>query len=1552
MNKASEQARIIAKELVSKMELDQNCTYLIQNFYPQENKEIKKRLNALNTNKYYNVITVDKSEDYIEAVKQRNICEKGLIIIVNPYSKTNREQSLKTFNVIDERFLIKISKKKEKEIQNIAQFPIQRVSEFLRKNGLFKIRSYLFYLNDILDAASPDEIIGSGLKYFSLFPDTMLYGITQDQVYRRIRNNYDTVQRLLTNIKNISKLKIREEIKKQLIGDLKNTPFIANIDFSNIIDSRRVRKEKKIDEKPIYCSNFSIGILQVLLKSIRNIGKTGTLILKSYHIIDSNGNAIVKSDNNRNIVIIRKDSENPVLEWSRDLIQEISKSLSLAFQFEDTDNESDQTGNIDHIKFIIETNEWNNPSNVFETLLILKVSPYLFEQELFFNEDKDLYFDFNPNKLYTIIDENGDIKDVLFDSLLQKLNNTRPLISNLEEINTVLNNFIEKRKYLASLLTNQPHFLSSLSVFPWKKEIEEYIVDHQAFLSIIFDNIKDENQIEQILESVFLLDTFVYQNQNRIDYLITSSYHPHKIEWLLVLEELVLDTIEKILTLVNIKGIQKIPNVIEIKKILELSNKNYPLIFAIKNQYLFPLANFDFHWTVFTKDDISLEKEQTKSRVKYLKEKDVTQPFDTNVFNNIIRRYVASHPYSEKTLKLLIVNIEEPSMIESICKHVLDKNENLNLDVRIVVFSNWFYNIADEFQDKYFETSDFSSIPRLSITTYTLRQSQALSDEIDLSANIGIIGNITTQKIRGKSGILKHVKDNSLNGDIILGVFDKEYIDDPENPEWRKQITYNTETDRIFQLLGYQLYTSEQLSKYPYLNNRIENRELHDKFAQHCDWLVHIDKNFGAEYYDQPNKEDYIIHSEDMPSRSGIYSIITTTKRKLDIISMIQRTLKEMGIDIVEDLEKAANLLLNRMKSISGILPLRSLESTNKTKESISQVFAQELLKDKFSGTELCILIPLDDFHLIKENSDSKRADLLLVSINEESDIKIGIKFNIIELKYRKKLSNLLEERNHIIAQLNDTRKILVEKLNEERPDRIFHLSDLVEKLEFYIKKMFRYSLVDEEKTKRFKKLFATLHDKKISYDYCFTSYCFIKELVSHKEKQIFVKDFKELAKEKLLSENSIDISLFDLEDLRKIFETNFDLQIDPIAQEIQKSELIQTIKTDTDTNDVKIQRQLEKKVKISSKKKIKDHMKPVKDSTNFRIHIGTDKIEQKILLEPEKEANPHIMIVGSSGNGKTQFMKYMLYMFSKHQRNSLILDYNDDYASDLKFTEATNAAVLDVWSQGIDINPLEFNPSIKESPKSKVFAISSIMDRVFNLGIQQKDLLMKVIENTYLSSGISSDDPSTWNNSIPSFYTIFYELKKLKDSGSEDNRVLGKLMARIRPLFMLDIFSRKEKQFPFEELLNKTFIINLSQLPNDELKNLVAEFMLKATQNYMMVKGHQKLSFFIAIDEAHRITKKAESISELAREARKYGIGLILSSQQPSDFKEEIFGNTATKICFNLSSNKDARVIDKQVPTRNVSAEIMSLEKFNVLYIVRNKVKRMEIIPFFKYKL
>ena len=313
-------------------------------------------------------------------------------------------------------------------------------------------------------------------------------------------------------------------------------------------------------------------------------------------------------------------------------------------------------------------------------------------------------------------------------------------------------------------------------------------------------------------------------------------------------------------------------------------------------------------------------------------------------------------------------------------------------------------------------------------------------------------------------------------------------------------------------------------------------------------------------------------------------------------------------------------------------------------------------------------------------------------------------------------------------------------------------------------------------------------------------------------------------------------------------------------------------------------------------------------------VDNAKEVIFDPVTMEPKKLANQHLLIVGKSGAGKSQTTAGILYELSKQEIPFLVLDFQGEYISNVlkngngdSFLDATKSVALDP-SYGMDINPLELSlngtTGEKKDYMHNVYQVSAILKQIFGLGDIQHPVLKDAIKRAYQEKGFSISDRTTWNNEPPQFEDIWAILEFMEQNGGSNVR---NLKYRIEPLFENNIFVSAANSVSINEVLNQNSIINLSALATPELMKSVARFVLQAVYNRMISEGpSNKIKLYVVIDEAHKLSYDS-TLTDLIREARKYGVGFILASQSVRDFATVVFENMGTKIALQLEG-EDAK--------------------------------------------
>ncbi len=259
---------------------------------------------------------------------------------------------------------------------------------------------------------------------------------------------------------------------------------------------------------------------------------------------------------------------------------------------------------------------------------------------------------------------------------------------------------------------------------------------------------------------------------------------------------------------------------------------------------------------------------------------------------------------------------------------------------------------------------------------------------------------------------------------------------------------------------------------------------------------------------------------------------------------------------------------------------------------------------------------------------------------------------------------------------------------------------------------------------------------------------------------------------------------------------------------------------------------------------------------------------------------NPHMVLVGESGGGKSNAVKVMVERLCRSGANVAILDPHDEY---LGVADAISADIYDAASSGINI----FEPG-GMSEKEKASELTGMFRRAFRLGDVQSYTLYRCIMSTYSYVGRQG--------SIPTVHNLMFTLRSFgKNAGVAEKRILESLERRMA-VIDTGSFSRTTDM---KKVVNGNSLFLLSRLHTVEAQAVYLEGFLRKVYSHMLTlekEGRHRL--YIVIDEAERIGDNP-ILGKLAAEGRKYGIGIIATSQRAKALDKDLRSNSSVFISF-----------------------------------------------------
>ena len=289
--------------------------------------------------------------------------------------------------------------------------------------------------------------------------------------------------------------------------------------------------------------------------------------------------------------------------------------------------------------------------------------------------------------------------------------------------------------------------------------------------------------------------------------------------------------------------------------------------------------------------------------------------------------------------------------------------------------------------------------------------------------------------------------------------------------------------------------------------------------------------------------------------------------------------------------------------------------------------------------------------------------------------------------------------------------------------------------------------------------------------------------------------------------------------------------------------------------------------------------------------------------------SNGHVEIYGTSGAGKTQFIKSLAAQLHGMGSHFGVCDFKNDYGD--AFPTDTGATFHDLWNETLPYNPLATDNPTRRSLQGLIIELRDTVDiatRAFaRLGHRQLHKLQEALESAYDEKRRSHD--------------AFPTLGDLHGYLDDDLRgVIGDLTGT-------ELFGQGP---PLGTLIEADAIFGLNHIPGTGLTmTLAAGFILASLYLKLleMPQVHNTVIYTLVIDEAHRVAS-FHSVGSMVRELRSKGLAVVLATQRPGDLPGEAGTNAQTKIYMRLpdapSANAAARALDPS--DRGMARAIRSL--------------------------
>ena len=356
------------------------------------------------------------------------------------------------------------------------------------------------------------------------------------------------------------------------------------------------------------------------------------------------------------------------------------------------------------------------------------------------------------------------------------------------------------------------------------------------------------------------------------------------------------------------------------------------------------------------------------------------------------------------------------------------------------------------------------------------------------------------------------------------------------------------------------------------------------------------------------------------------------------------------------------------------------------------------------------------------------------------------------------------------------------------------------------------------------------------------------------------------------------------------------------------------------------------------------DHLEAVEGETEDvvdavpSICFGTDPVTNTEVRWPlTVQGNPHLLIAGLPGMGKTTCLLNLCNQMMAAGIRPIIFSYHQDIDEGLG-QSADSVRFIDF--DGLGFNPLEVvNRESWMAHLDVAGAMRDIFAAIYpELGDIQAERIRGAIKESFVEVGWGNANADTSDLQEPTF-SRFVEILR---GDPKPDRGLRTLLARLEELEDYGFFNLRESHNSLWESEQPT-IIRIHTTQNDNLQRAFASLVFYGLYKDMFRRGIQEqITHALIFDEAHRAAG-LKLIPTMAKECRKYGISLVLASQEAKDFDVSVFSAIANYLVLRLTE-ADAKSLVRNVSSsqqeRVLIDKIKQMDRFKALYFCESKSK------------
>lgn len=346
-----------------------------------------------------------------------------------------------------------------------------------------------------------------------------------------------------------------------------------------------------------------------------------------------------------------------------------------------------------------------------------------------------------------------------------------------------------------------------------------------------------------------------------------------------------------------------------------------------------------------------------------------------------------------------------------------------------------------------------------------------------------------------------------------------------------------------------------------------------------------------------------------------------------------------------------------------------------------------------------------------------------------------------------------------------------------------------------------------------------------------------------------------------------------------------------------------------------------------------------------------------------------HALVTGGTGCGKTTTCKRIIGEVLDKKKNVLIIEPAKDEWARWAAAKKKEGEDINLYMPGMStldeqrVSQLKINlfqPAAIEGAPIDLMTHCERVTAMLNRCLPVSDILPIIIDeaiHTYVRKEIGpefEEDEMPQRAEFPKLEGVLPVACEIVRSRGYEKKIEDNLIAALTSRFEYLTRGKRGKVLnvlystPWDELLGKTTVVNLSKVVNPVDRALIMSGILLALREYRASEyehdaamrtaqsNENTLRHLTVIEEAHNVLTKpthdgaekdvADQFSDMLSEIRSYGEGLMIIDQVPTRLIPDVIKNTHYKIAHRMASPDDYQLMSAALGLRQDQIGVIPL--------------------------